>query len=199
MGLRGASRSAVGRRASRVSVRRRWHAVPGLQSTEGRRAPSDVCGLHPAPLIATKGQYLRAAYWARRLIGPLILAAGLDAAGGRATPAMTKARARTTLGDLHRATPWVWLYCNKCQHSAPLACAVAVIRWGSNISSDKPRQCARCTACGHKGATIQRPSWSGEHIGFMPFPVHRLAEAASVGGLVHRDAPGLIAHEQAGG
>jgi branched-chain amino acid transport system substrate-binding protein len=27
--------------------------------------------------------------------------------------------------------------------------------------------------CGHKGATIQRPSWAGEHIGFMPFPRHR--------------------------
>jgi hypothetical protein len=39
-------------------------------------------------------------------------------------------RARTTLGDLHRATPWVWLNCEKCPHHAPLACAVAVIRWG---------------------------------------------------------------------
>jgi hypothetical protein len=27
--------------------------------------------------------------------------------------------------------------------------------------------------CGQKGATIQRPSWAGEHIGFMPFPRHR--------------------------
>ena len=27
--------------------------------------------------------------------------------------------ARTTLGDLHRATPWLWLHCEKCQHYAP--------------------------------------------------------------------------------
>jgi hypothetical protein len=33
-------------------------------------------------------------------------------------------RARTTLGDLHRATPWVWLNCEKCPHHAPLVCAV---------------------------------------------------------------------------
>jgi hypothetical protein len=53
---------------------------------------------------------------------------------------------RPTLGDLQRATPWVWVWCEKCQHHAPLACAVAVIRWGPNTSSDKLRRCARCTA-----------------------------------------------------
>jgi len=37
--------------------------------------------------------------------------------------------ARTTLGDLQRATPWLWLNCERRQHHAPLACAVAVIRW----------------------------------------------------------------------
>src|SRR5215469_8646729 len=36
-----------------------------------------------------------------------------------------------TLGELRHATPWVWLWCERCQHHAPLACAVAVIRWGS--------------------------------------------------------------------
>jgi hypothetical protein len=56
---------------------------------------------------------------------------------------------------------------------APLACAVPVIRWGAKVSSDKLRQCARWTACGHKGATIQHPGWAGEHIGFMPFPASR--------------------------
>jgi len=48
----------------------------------------------------------------------------------------------TTLGDLHlhRATPWLWLNCERCLHHAPLACAVAAIRWGPNTSSDKLRQ-----------------------------------------------------------
>jgi hypothetical protein len=84
--------------------------------------------------------------------------------------AMTTPRALTTLGDLHRATPWLWLNCERCQHHAPLAWAVAVIRWGREASSDVLRERARCTACGHKGATIQHPGWGGEHIGFMTFP-----------------------------
>jgi hypothetical protein len=76
---------------------------------------------------------------------------------------------------IHRATPWVWLYCEKCQHYAALACAVPVIRWGPQTLSDKLRQCARCTACGHKGATIQHPGWGGADIGFLPFPTSRMA------------------------
>jgi hypothetical protein len=57
-----------------------------------------------------------------------------------------------------------------CQHHAPLACAVAVILWGPDASSDKLRAGCRCTSCGNKGATIQRPGWAGKHIGFYPFP-----------------------------
>src|SRR5271167_1543407 len=79
--------------------------------------------------------------------------------------------ARPTQGDLQRATPWVWLHCESCLHHSPLACAVPVIRWGADASSDVLRQRARCTACGRKGATLQHPGWAGEHIGFIPFPV----------------------------
>ncbi|MGA9893920.1 MAG: hypothetical protein WBE48_03390 [Xanthobacteraceae bacterium] len=49
-------------------------------------------------------------------------------------------------------------------------CAVAVIRWGANVSSDKLRQCARCTGCGGKGATLTHPTWGGNSVGFMTFP-----------------------------
>jgi hypothetical protein len=78
---------------------------------------------------------------------------------------MRTPRATTTLGDLHRATPWLWLNCERCQHHAPLACAVAVIRWGRNESSDVLRQRARCTRCDHKGAPASNirdgavPTW----------------------------------------
>jgi hypothetical protein len=75
---------------------------------------------------------------------------------------------RPTLGELQRTTPWVWLWCERCQHRAPLACAGPVILWGP--SSDKLRAGARCTSCGGKGATLQRPGWTGNHIGFYPFP-----------------------------
>src|SRR6516225_9620765 len=74
-----------------------------------------------------------------------------------------------TLGELQRATPWVWLWCERCQHHAPLACAVAVIRWGADMSSDRLRQRARGSSCGKKGATIQHPGWGGNDVGFLPF------------------------------
>ena len=85
---------------------------------------------------------------------------------------------RPTLGDLHHATPWLWLYCEKCQHYAPLACAVPVIRWGTDASSDVLRQRALCTACGHRGATLQHPGWGGADIGFLPFPAVAHSRAA---------------------
>ena len=72
------------------------------------------------------------------------------------------------------SNPWLWLHCEGCSHYSPLACAVAVIRWGANTSSDKLRQCARCTACGRKGATRQHPGRGGADVGFLPFPVERV-------------------------
>jgi hypothetical protein len=41
-----------------------------------------------------------------------------------------------------------------------LACAVAVILWGPDASSDRLRACARCSSCVSKGATLQRPGWA---------------------------------------
>ena len=84
--------------------------------------------------------------------------------------AMREFGPRPTLGELQRTTPWVWLWCERCQHHAPLACAVAVILWGPDASSDKLRAGARCTSCGGKGATLQRPGWAGNQMGFYPFP-----------------------------
>ena len=73
---------------------------------------------------------------------------------------------RAIPGDLQRATPWLWLYCERCHHHSPLACAVVVIRWGARVSSDALRERARCMACGNKGATLQRPSREDEQVGF---------------------------------
>jgi hypothetical protein len=36
---------------------------------------------------------------------------------------------------------------------------------------------ARCTNCDGKGATLQRPGWAGNHIGFYPFPIGAADEA----------------------
>lgn len=64
-----------------------------------------------------------------------------------------------TLGEIHRSPFWVWVHCLHCRHSSPLGLAAAVIRWGPEASSDVLRERARCTRCGHLGATIQTPSW----------------------------------------
>jgi hypothetical protein len=90
---------------------------------------------------------------------------------------------------LQRSTPWVWLWCYCCHHRAPFACAVAVIRWGADVSSDRLRQCTRCTGCGSKGATLQHPSWGGNSVGFMPFP-DRVAVTGDTGVLIKAKAPG---------
>jgi len=72
---------------------------------------------------------------------PQWVAAGLGAAGRRPIRRDERIpRATTTLDDLHRASPWLWLNCERCQDHAPLACAVAVIRWGAGTSSDVVRQ-----------------------------------------------------------
>jgi len=46
-----------------------------------------------------------------------------------------------------------------------------IIRWGPEASSDLLRKNARCTECGHKGATLSHPGWGGSQRGFLPFPV----------------------------
>jgi hypothetical protein len=75
-----------------------------------------------------------------------------------------------TLAELRKHGSWVWVYCEKCLHRAPVAFVPLMIRWGGDASSDKLRRCARCTACGHKGATLQHPGWAGAQVGFQPFP-----------------------------
>ena len=50
-----------------------------------------------------------------------------------------------------------------------MAFAAPIILWGADAPSDKLHQCARCTGCGSKGATLQHPTWGGNNIGFMAF------------------------------
>ena len=106
-----------------------------------------------------------------REVGPSDPAAWMYAARVNDNEQQSKHRNRD---DPRRSTPrhtmglgilqQVWAF-------VTLACAVAVIRWGPETSSDRLRRCARCSACGHKGATIQHPGWGGADIGFLPFPV----------------------------
>jgi hypothetical protein len=49
-----------------------------------------------------------------------------------------------------------------CNHAAPRSYAPLIIRWGGNTPSNVLRQRARCMRCGHLGATLRHPSWSGD-------------------------------------
>jgi hypothetical protein len=77
---------------------------------------------------------------------------------------------RPTLAQLREGHSWLWVWCERCHHHAPMALVPLIIRWGPNTSSDRLRQCARCTACGAKGATLQHPGWGGAQVGFLAFP-----------------------------
>jgi len=55
------------------------------------------------------------------------------------------------------------------QQKAPMALAPLIIRWG-DTSSDMLRRSARCTKCGHEGATLQPVSWGGMAGGFKEWP-----------------------------
>ena len=56
-----------------------------------------------------------------------------------------------------------------------MAFAAPIILWGAEAPSDKLHQCARCTGCGGKGATLKHPTWGGNNIGFMAFPTEASA------------------------
>jgi len=85
-----------------------------------------------------------------------------------------------TLGQLHCREPhWFWVCCDGCLRSCPLPLAPFVIRWGPDMSSDALRRNLRCKACGHRGASLQHPSWVDVQIGWQPFPALTVAENSS--------------------
>jgi len=59
-------------------------------------------------------------------------------------------------------------------HPAPTALVPLIIRWGADASTDVLRRSARCTCCGHKGATWMLPRWGASQMGLEPFPVEGL-------------------------
>jgi len=73
-----------------------------------------------------------------------------------------------------RARPGVWLWCERCQHHAPLACAVAVIRWCTDVSSDRLRQRARCSSCGRKVRRSSIPAGAAMTWASCRSPLHAL-------------------------
>ena len=78
----------------------------------------------------------KGASWAHERRAVEIQRQGYGAVAGIATPLQVQAR---STGDTRRSATrnaMGWLWCDRCQHHSPLACAVAVIRWGATSSSD---------------------------------------------------------------
>jgi hypothetical protein len=93
-----------------------------------------------------------------------------------------------TMGEIQRPAPhWCWIYCRNaiCERiSSPTAIALApyVIRWGAEASSNMLRRCARCTICGHKGATLIVATDDHRHDHYATFPAeHALRLISFVG------------------
>jgi hypothetical protein len=86
-----------------------------------------------------------------------------------------------TLEQMRRSAPWLRLWCAGfgCRHHSAMALTPLIIRWGPHASSDVLRRRARCTACGHRGATLQLPSWVNLETGCAPFPVNETAPIVS--------------------
>ena len=87
-------------------------------------------------------------------------------------------RAAATTADPRPASPPSVLAVGEFPHAmlAPVADGLgsADHPLGAGPSSDLLRQRARCSKCGHKGATLQIPSWAGSEVGLAAFPAERL-------------------------
>jgi hypothetical protein len=93
------------------------------------------------------------------------------------------------MGQLHERAPhWCWLYCGnaRCERAySPAAIALApyVIRWGANASSNLLRRSARCSTCGHKGATLRVKQDDPAHDDYAVFPTSGIDKPLSVQGV----------------
>jgi hypothetical protein len=92
-----------------------------------------------------------------------------------------------TIGELQRDAPhWCWIYCGnafcaRIYRPTAITLAPYVIRWGAEASSNMLRRCARCTVCGHKGATLSHQGDDPEHDNYAAFPAeHALRLSATI-------------------
>ena len=89
--------------------------------------------------------------------------------GALACNAPTKAGPRATLGDLHRSTPWFGSGAGAASITRHWP-ALWLCPLGRRRIKRVLRERARCTACGRRGVALEHPGWTGEQIGFEPFP-----------------------------
>jgi len=61
------------------------------------------------------------------------------------------------LADIRAEYLWLHLYCGRpgCRHYAVVYLTPLIVRWGPAASIEVLRRAARCTKCGHRGATVR--------------------------------------------
>ncbi len=61
------------------------------------------------------------------------------------------------LSDIRAEHLWLYVYCGRpgCPHHAVFFLTPLIVRWGPEASVEQLRRAARCTKCGHRGATVQ--------------------------------------------
>jgi len=50
----------------------------------------------------------------------------------------------------------------------------------SEYAQQSARQHGRCSECGTKGVALQHPSWGGQHIGWAPMPISKMAPVSEL-------------------
>lgn len=78
-----------------------------------------------------------------------------------------------TIVDLLRDAGWVILNCGNefgCGRRIATQFPTFIAKYGADASSDIVRVTAKCSVCGHQGATTTAPSWAGQDKGWAAFP-----------------------------
>lgn len=90
----------------------------------------------------------------------------------RTARARSDARAARTRDSVGVGT----LPARPCDHWAAIPLRPAMAHFGGDVPSERLRDALRCTACGHRGALLQLPSW-GMSAGYGSLPLDRVPVA----------------------
>src|SRR5690348_3893568 len=80
----------------------------------------------------------------------------------------------TLIEEMQAGYRWFWFWCPLCERRTPKALAPFVVRYGPKVPTIDVAKRGACSACGHRGALLQRPCVEGTGADMMiePFPAH---------------------------
>ena len=169
----GVRRRAISSRPISPRQRQKISELGGDQPVKSVASPRKATGDQRSPLMTPPWGLLFLGPWgspsAESHTGAIASRHQGRLPSGHAQQSPTTAIA--TLGQLHNAEPRRYrTRCDACRHMRALPWAPFVIRWGPAASSDTLRQRLGCRPCGHRGASLQHPSWVDMQNRWQPFP-----------------------------